>query len=290
MKIFKIIILIIIIFLALFFVKNLNTYKNSEAVISIYPEKIYAGNPVFISLISSTTPQSVYFNNKQIPFIKYRDKYISIYPIDLNEKKNIHKVIITLNNSMTFEKDIVINEREKIVKKFDIPTKLGGNTKESSNKVVSNLSKENYKINSLKSENRFLWNDKFIYPLEKIFLTDGYGYNRDTTGNSITHKGTDFRAIVGTDVFAINDGVIMMSKKFTVYGNTIIIDHGNGIMSLYMHLSEINVKEGDIVKVGQKIGKSGDTGYVLAPHLHLSIKINGVSIDPIVFFDFFNKK
>jgi murein DD-endopeptidase MepM/ murein hydrolase activator NlpD len=132
-----------------------------------------------------------------------------------------------------------------------------------------------------------LWSRAFQYPLKTVFITDDYGYSRNTVNQTITHKGTDFRAVVGTDALAMNDGTIRIARTFTVYGNTVVIDHGIGVQSLYMHLSKLNVKEGERVKRGQIIGQSGDTGYVEAPHLHISIKINGISIDPVTFLKFF---
>jgi murein DD-endopeptidase MepM/ murein hydrolase activator NlpD len=106
--------------------------------------------------------------------------------------------------------------------------------------------------------------------------------------SSIAHKGTDFRATEGTEVMSINKGIVRLAKEFPVSGNTIVIDHGLGLSSIYMHLSKIQVKENDIVEAGQIIGLSGQTGNVLGAHLHLSIKIGGISIDPIKFLKIFD--
>jgi murein DD-endopeptidase MepM/ murein hydrolase activator NlpD len=123
--------------------------------------------------------------------------------------------------------------------------------------------------------------------LNNIFITDDYGYDRKTVEQTIVHKGTDFRAQVGTEVKAMNRGVIRIARTFTVYGNTVVVDHGQGIQTLYMHLSKLNVKEGDTVEIGQVVGLSGNTGYADAAHLHISVKINGLSIDPMTFIRFF---
>ena len=79
----------------------------------------------------------------------------------------------------------------------------------------------------------------------------------------------------------------MTAKNYTVYGGTVIVNHGLGVQSLYMHLSRISATAGTTVKRGQLIGYSGETGYAVGPHLHLSIKVNGVSIDPKAFFNIF---
>lgn len=125
-------------------------------------------------------------------------------------------------------------------------------------------------------------------PLEgTITVTDKYGYSRVTGGSSLNHKGVDLRAPLGTPVYAMNDGVVRFTSTMRNYGKTIAIDHGNGILTIYMHLSEIGVKEGQTVKKGELLGKSGDTGYVFGPHLHLTVRINGISIDPMKFMELF---
>ncbi len=290
-KFFKLFLIIIILLISIIIYNNYFNHNNNVEVvkplINIYPDTAYVGNPIFININSSSTPIESFLNNKKIEYIERNKSFLFIVPVDFNNKKTEYIFKSRLSNGMNIEKSIKINQRQKIVKKLDIPAKLGGNTKQASQNVLSNLAKENFELNNIKSENKTLWSSDFVYPLKDIFITDNYGYNRDTVGESIVHKGTDFRATTNTSVYAINDGIVKIAKKYTVYGNTIVIDHGKGIQTLYMHLNEMGVKIGDKVKIGQEIGKSGETGYALAPHLHLSIKINGISIDPVVFIKYF---
>ena len=97
----------------------------------------------------------------------------------------------------------------------------------------------------------------------------------------------DLRAVKGTKVAAMERGVVRLAKTFDVYGKTIVIDHGLGVMTFYMHLSKINVNQGQLVTRGQIIGLSGDTGYAESPHLHITVRINNISVDPIEFLDLF---
>jgi murein DD-endopeptidase MepM/ murein hydrolase activator NlpD len=92
---------------------------------------------------------------------------------------------------------------------------------------------------------------------------------------------------VGTPLYAMNSGTVRFTQNLRNYGNTIIIDHGLGLHTVYMHLSEIGVSLGQEVSKGQMIGRTGDTGYVIGPHLHLTIRINGISIDPERFMELF---
>ncbi|MBK8518232.1 MAG: M23 family metallopeptidase [Saprospiraceae bacterium] len=96
------------------------------------------------------------------------------------------------------------------------------------------------------------------------------------------HKGLDFTAPQGTDIQATGDGrVVSINKSGSGYGNHLMIDHGYGYKTLYGHMFSISVKEGDIVKKGQKLGLVGSTGASTAPHLHYEVWLNGIAINPI---------
>jgi murein DD-endopeptidase MepM/ murein hydrolase activator NlpD len=288
----KIIIAVILaIILAIILYKNyysflLNLFI-SKPPVSIYPETIYPGDPIFITINASSTPKKISLDNKVIPSFYFDGANNALFPTDFYEKKLQHKVSVELNNGMIINKDIILTTREKIEKPLGIPEKLGGNTPQAGKALVNNLANENYILNNIQSSAKIIWKQPFAKPLQNLFITDTYGYDRKTVGYTIVHKGTDFRAEIGTPVYAMNDGIVRIARGFTVYGNVIAIDHGQGLITLYMHLSKINVKQGDIVKIGENIGESGQTGYVSAPHLHISIKINGISIDPATFMKFF---
>lgn len=98
------------------------------------------------------------------------------------------------------------------------------------------------------------------------------------------HLGTDMRGAVGTPVLAMADGTVLFAEEQYYSGNAVWIDHGQGVLSMYGHLSKFSVKKGDTVKQGQKIGEVGATGRVTGPHLHLSLYIQGVAVDAVPFF------
>lgn len=256
--------------------------------VSIFPATIYPGDPIMIMTGSADlVAQKITFDGKKVPLVLYAMRIVGFVPIDFNEKRLDHEVVVTFSNGTKVLKKIHLTPREKIEKPLGIPEKLGGNTQSAAQTLVSNLEKENAVLNSIKSSTNQLWENSFHFPLSAIFVTDNYGYNRTTVGEKILHKGTDFRATEGTDVRAMNKGVVKIARTFTVYGNTVVIDHGRGILTFYMHLSKILVKEGDMVEEGIILGKSGMTGYAEAPHLHISVRIHGVSVDPMTFMSFF---
>lgn len=131
-----------------------------------------------------------------------------------------------------------------------------------------------------------LWKGKFAYPCEGKLSTP-YGVKRTYNGvggpNSY-HKGLDFAVPKGTSVKAPEDGKVVVAgynkKGFVVNGNCVFLDHGHGLISAYLHLSEISVKEGQLVKKGQLLGKVGSTGISTGPHLHWGVYVHGKPIEP----------
>jgi len=99
------------------------------------------------------------------------------------------------------------------------------------------------------------------------------------------HKGVDLTAPMGTSVYAAMDGKVIMSGRHRQYGNYVIIDHGNGVMTLYAHAKLNLVHEGDIVRRGQKIAEVGRTGNATGPHLHFELRVDGVQRNPLPVLD-----
>jgi len=114
--------------------------------------------------------------------------------------------------------------------------------------------------------------DLFMYPLATRQITSNYGMRRDPFNGALQfHEGVDFRANTGTPVMASFDGVVSVVSENWLYGRYIIISHSNGYKTLYGHLNSFNVRQGERVTRGRKIGETGNTGYSTGPHLHFGI-------------------
>jgi Peptidase family M23 len=259
----------------------------SAATISIIPENPLQGEPILITVSGTTTVSTLSFNKKKVGVFMYKNKATGLYGIDLYTKPGTYTVTLKLSDGTVVEKDVEIGKRDRIVAPLGIPDKLGGNTEKAATTLVNTLASENASLLGLRTGTHAFWTRSFIYPTTKPIVTDSYGYSRQTGSYSIAHKGTDFRAEIGTEVLAMNRGVVRIAREGRNYGKTIIIDHGLGVQTLYMHLSNIKVQEGELVLPGQVIGLSGMTGYAEKPHLHISVRINEVSIDPIKFLALF---
>jgi murein DD-endopeptidase MepM/ murein hydrolase activator NlpD len=124
------------------------------------------------------------------------------------------------------------------------------------------------------------WSGKFTAPADAA-ISDVFGTQRVFNGKTqSSHLGLDFRVPTGTSVEAMNRGTVLLARPLYFEGNCVVIDHGQGLLSIYMHLSEIKVKEGEPVKRGQEVGLSGGTGRATGPHLHVAIRWQGIYLDP----------
>jgi len=125
-----------------------------------------------------------------------------------------------------------------------------------------------------------VWTGKFAAPADTS-VSGVFGSARILNGvKNSQHTGLDFHAAVGTPVHATNSGTVLLARSLYFEGNCVMLDHGNGLMTFYMHLSEFKVKEGDHVEKGQLLGLSGGTGRATGPHLHFAVRWQGMYLDP----------
>lgn len=267
-----------------------NTLSAQIESLVISPKQVIQGEPLMVQVEGVTNILSVKkitFDGVKVGVFMYQGKPTALVGIDLNKKPGLYNLRVYFNDERMLEDVVTVGEREKVETQFTIPEKLGGNTVASQNKLISTLVSENKNLASARTGTKIFWKDAFKEPLKGVFITDEYGYTRKTGEYSISHKGADYRAEEGTQVMAMNRGVVRIAKTYRNYGNTIVVDHGLGVMTFYMHLSKIYVNVGELVTRGEVIGLSGQTGYAEMPHLHLTVRINGTSIDPVKFMNLF---
>jgi murein DD-endopeptidase MepM/ murein hydrolase activator NlpD len=130
-----------------------------------------------------------------------------------------------------------------------------------------------------------LWSGNFGAPVAST-TSDSFGTRRTFNGEvKSVHRGLDYRAQPGTPVEAINSGKVVLARDLFYEGRCVVLDHGQGLVSIYMHLSQIDVHEGDQVKRGQVVGLSGATGRVTGPHLHIGVRWQDIYVDPAALLE-----
>jgi murein DD-endopeptidase MepM/ murein hydrolase activator NlpD len=124
------------------------------------------------------------------------------------------------------------------------------------------------------------WSGDFHAPVDAR-ISDAFGTQRKFNGKvQSTHQGLDFAVPSGTPIAALNTGTVLLARAMYFEGNCVVLDHGQGLLTLYLHLSEFKVKEGDQVERGQVIGLSGGTGRATGPHLHIAVRWQGIYLNP----------
>jgi murein DD-endopeptidase MepM/ murein hydrolase activator NlpD len=162
-----------------------------------------------------------------------------------------------------------------------VPVKLGPN--------AGAFERQLYRINVARTQMERLNRTLSLVPYRKpvigeVEFTSGFGVRSDPfLGRPAMHTGLDFRAGTGDPVRATANGKVVSAGWAGGYGRMVEIDHGNGLSTRYGHLSEINVKVGDQIRIGQVIGAVGSTGRSTGPHLHYETRIDGEAVDPQKF-------
>jgi murein DD-endopeptidase MepM/ murein hydrolase activator NlpD len=159
--------------------------------------------------------------------------------------------------------------------------RINGEMRRQNNQTLADL--------RLKTADHFLWSGPFL-PLTNATVESAFADKRSYIykGKKVdeqVHLGFDLAVTQHVPVPAANDGRVAWADNLGIYGNCVVIDHGYGLQSIYGHLSEFAVKAGDTVKKGQSIGRSGSTGLAGGDHLHFSMQVDGVQVNPIEWWD-----
>jgi len=236
-----------------------------------------------VGSITQTKPKVTY-QSKPVALVKGKHNWLAIVGIPLSAKAGSHKVkIIDVSNNKRkgHLKSFRVRKYHYRTQRLTIPNKNKVNPNKKSRTKINRESR--LKKNLLKTFSNKQARLNFMRP------TSGrdsgrFGLKRILNKQKRNpHSGMDIAAPRGRAVKATESGTVLYTGNLFFTGNVIYLDHGNGLLSLYAHLSKINVKKGQKIKRGQLIGKVGSTGRVTGPHLHWSVYLNGNTVDPALF-------
>lgn len=276
--------------------KEVSLEKSSSFQVETLPEtylssdKLEQGDTLLIRVRNGTKVAGK-FGTERINFFKSTTgDQIAIIGVSLKKEVGKYNLIIDFSDNK-YEKELSVAKRNFPITKLFVTEEL----KEKGyvpSKIAENIAnKDNPEINKILKvyTPTAYFNKAFIYPLKIIKVVGKFGSIRKSGEIELQHLGVDLDAFTNTRVYAVNDGMVSFSEELINYGKTIIIDHGLGIYSLYLHLNSFKILKGERVKQGDVIGLSGNTGYSIGPHLHFSLKINGHSVDPLRSIETINK-
>ncbi|MCB9091897.1 MAG: M23 family metallopeptidase [Halobacteriovoraceae bacterium] len=257
--------------------KNDFTQKSTPSVVTISP-----GHPRFVtfSLPSNEVQNYITCKGKRIPYSKISNSIGATYISEsyFSPLQDYQCEIESFDKKKSYIKLKLVAYKYP-EEKLNVDKKRVDLSKKDLDRVI----KEKEILNKVYAESSpmFLFSDSFKKPLNSK-LTSFYGNRRIFNNKQRTqHLGIDFRAPVGQKVPSANRGKVVLAQNLFFSGNTVIIDHGLGIFTMYGHLSEISAKVGTVVSKGEILGKAGMTGRVTGPHLHWGVKVHGNWIDGV---------
>lgn len=199
---------------------------------------------------------------------------------------------IKIDNEKDFNYEIAVLKRKFPITKLILPQKLieqGVTPAELAQNIIS-TEKPTLDAILAKITPKAYFTAKFQEPIKKWIDVGAYGNIRKSGDTQIQHLGVDLEGNLNDPVYASNDGMVRFAGELADFGNIVIIDHGAGIFTLYLHLSKIFASQDKPVKKSELIGEVGSSGeYSLGAHLHFSIKVNGASVDPKRFLETVNE-
>ena len=228
-------------------------------------------------ILGKTNPKSkVYIDKTKVRITK--DGYFA-FGIGRDRKNNI--VIKIINDGKTDIIEKKVFKKKYLIQRIDgLPPKQVTPPKE----VYDRIKADNILIGNARSIDSDLtfFKEKFKVPLKDSIVTGVYGSQRILNGKPRRpHYGLDFASDEGTPIMAMLDGVVTLAEDDLYFtGGTVIFDHGHGISTLYMHLKDVDVKMGQKVKQGERIGTVGKTGRSTGPHLDIRLNWFDVKLDP----------
>jgi murein DD-endopeptidase MepM/ murein hydrolase activator NlpD len=212
--------------------------------------------------------------------------YVGLLGIDMQDEPGTHELAVEVQQGEQVRKlsfNVLVVKEKFLVERLKLPK----DKVDLDEKSLARWKAEQEQIKQVLSEDSRLrlWRSDFIEPVNGK-RTGIFGSVRIMNGQARNpHNGEDIGAPLGTEVAATNDGIVRVTVDHIFSGRGIYVDHGLGFYSMYFHLSDILVKDGDLVRAGQIIGKVGATGRATGPHLHWGVKLNGARVNPYALLD-----
>lgn len=258
---------------------TLPTQASAEA---LPRESAVPGGIAFVSLGQSTDKPTVYYRDKQVMVKSTNEGWVALVGLPLAAKPGTHNLKVIAGKSKASNLNFQVTDKKYEEQHITLKNK----------RMVNPYAKDLDRIRSEQARSRKAfanWDNRRSAQLDFQLPVNGrlsgtFGKRRFFNKQPRRpHSGLDIAAATGTEVVAPADGKVIETGNYFFNGNTVFIDHGEGLVTMYCHLDSIAIEVGQEVKKGEMIARVGMTGRVTGPHLHWSVSMNNTRIDPALF-------
>jgi murein DD-endopeptidase MepM/ murein hydrolase activator NlpD len=247
---------------------------------SVFPSKIYPGDAFMIRVsgLEGAIGPTALLDREPLRFSSCGDGcYVAIAAVDLNSRPSKQRITLTAGKQQSVLRLRVLKSSFQTIHLTLPEDKVSPGTDE-----LERIKKEAELLQSIWGiDSERLWYGDFVLPLENPLSTP-FGTKRIINKETVSiHRGLDVKGGQGEEVRASNRGRVVLAEELFFGGNTVILDHGQGIFTVYMHLSRFNAGPGDIIEKNAVIGYVGSTGRSSGPHLHFGVKVAGINTNPV---------
>jgi len=282
----------LVVFALLSLSANLSAATAAHWIVGNQPTRLVNGTPVLFRVTTPTPVRTLSGNwlghEIAFSFDASHKSWFALAGISLETKPGAYPIQLHAETSsgqsageaISFEKEIRVERQRYPRVLLKVPGRYTAPSAEEQRQIEQDKETKAEAFKTLSPGRE--WKGSFAPPVNAE-ISDVFGVERVFNGSvESTHQGLDFRVPGGTSVAAVNSGRVILARPLFFEGNCVAIDHGQGLLTLYLHLSKFLIKEGDDVKKGQAIGLSGGTGRATGPHLHLAVRWQGVYLNPQV--------
>jgi murein DD-endopeptidase MepM/ murein hydrolase activator NlpD len=250
----------------------------AEPSIVLFPKKVGPGDIMTVAVKTAAGPVEGSFNGKRLYFNPAKNAFKAVVGIDLKTGPGTYPLSLTVDGK-SLTRDVVIARKKYPVQKLTLPEEMVVLSPENE----ARTEREQRKMAAIwPYDSLRVWQGSFIDPLPGKPLGTPFGVRRVI--NNIPknpHSGVDITADEGEPVKAPNDGVVILVDDQFYSGNSLVLDHGQGIYTMFFHLSKATVRYGQAVRKGDVIALVGSTGRATGAHLHWGVRVQGAKVDPL---------
>ena len=254
-------------------------------IVSLEPVEVVQGGILQIKASGKdlTRVQAI-FPDRNLIFVRGPDGVFSaLWGVDLEQRPDVLDLVVEVRNRRE-EKWLsrltaYVKGRVFSTEAISVPPAFDQLDRATLNRIEKEKN-EFTRLWKIQSPSR-LWEERFAAPVPGA-VSSPFGLRRVVNGLArAPHDGVDLRAALGSEVVAVNRGRVVLQGDFFFSGNSVVLDHGGGLYTMYFHLSEFRAQKDSVVRKGEVIGLAGMTGRVTGPHLHWAARLNGARIDPM---------